>query len=137
MSFETKEEENKKDYSIVYILLFASCVSIFTILVAYYFSNKKHQKSISLSNLITIDYQVESAVIMQLQKLKNNTDNKPKNLEREIMPGIFMKISCEQDQTKDNYLFDSTISGIYVNKRIQIKGCKNTPDKLTFLESKN
>lgn len=136
MSFETKEE-NKKDYSIVFVLLFACCVSIFTIFVACYFSNRKLQKSISLSNLITVDYQIESAAIMQLQKLKNNTDSKPKNLEREIMPGIFMKISCEQDQTKDNYVFDSTISGIYVNKRIQIKGCKDTPDKLTFLDSKN
>ena len=112
-------------------------ISIFTIFAACYFSNKKHQKSISLSNLITVDYQLESAVIMQLQKLKNNTDSNPKNLEREIMPGILMKVNCKQDQTKDKYLFDSTISGVYVNKRILIKGCKDTPDKLTFLGSKN
>ena len=126
---------DKKGSSYVFILMLACLVSIISVFLAYYLTNIKPHKSISPSKLIAADYQIESAVIMLLQKCKSSSESKPQDLEKEIMPGFFMTIKCSQIQ-KDEYLFDASVKSENEEyyRKIKAKGNSANPDKIEFLE---
>ncbi len=125
--------KSKKGNAFIGILIAALVITLFTVYVSYYFSNMKYRKSESLAVLISSDYQMESAVIMQMQKYKNNNIYEPRSLKKELIPGIDLFVKCEKMQNGD-YVFETTVTGTNINRKLKIKADKEIPDKLEFLE---
>ncbi len=114
-------------------MLFASLVTLFTAFTAYYLSLIKPSDMVSVTTLISADYQMESAIIMQMQRYKEKSSNEPKSFEKEIMLGIKMKVNCSKEADGE-YLFEADVSGKNIHRQIKVKGCSDIPDKLIFLE---
>ncbi len=124
---------NRKGFSLIYMMLFASLVTLFTAFTAYYLSLIKPSDMVSVTTLISADYQMESAIIMQMQRYKEKSSNEPKSFEKEIMLGIKMKVNCSKEADGE-YLFEADVSGKNIHRQIKVKGCSDIPDKLIFLE---
>ena len=124
---------NRKGFSLIYMMLFAGFITFFTAFLAYYLSSIKPSNMVSVTTLISADYQMESAIIMQMQRYKEKSSNEPKSFEKEIMLGIKMKVVCSK-QAEGEYLFEADVSGRNIHRQIKVKGCVDIPDKLIFLE---
>ena len=124
---------NRKGFSLIYMMLLAGFITFFTAFLAYYLSSIKPSNMVSVTTLISADYQMESAIIMQMQRYKEKSSNEPKSFEKEIMLGIKMKVVCSK-QANGEYLFEADVNGRNIHRQIKVKGCVDIPDKLIFLE---
>ena len=97
---------SRKGFSLVHMMLFAAFITLFTSFLAYYLSSIKPSNMVSVTTLISADYQMESAIIMQMQRYKEKASNEPKSFEKEIMLGINMKVKCSK-QANGEYLFEA------------------------------
>ena len=125
--------KSRKGNAFVFILILAIIVAVFSVYMSYYLSNMKPPKPESITTLISSDYQMESAVIMQMQKYKTNKQNEPKSIDKEFLPGINLSVKCSKNQ-KDEFVFETTVSGNNYVRKLKIKADKDIPDKLEFLE---
>lgn len=114
-------------------MLLAAFITLFTASLAYYLSSVKPGNMVSVTTLISADYQMESAIIMQMQRYKEKNSNEPKSFEKEIMLGINMKVNCSK-MDNGEYLFEADVNGRNIHRQIKVKGCSDIPDKLIFLE---
>lgn len=123
---------SRRGNTFVFVLIFAILVAVFSVFMSYYLSNLKYSKEESISTLIASDYQMESAIIMLMQKYKTN-NNEPKSLEKELIPGINLSLKCNKLQNNE-FEFETTVTGTNFNRKFRIKADKEIPDKLEFLE---
>ena len=123
---------NRKGFSLIYMMLLAGLVTLFTAFTAYYLSLIKPSNMVSVTTLISADYQMESAIIMQMQRYKEKSSNEPKSFEKQIMLGIKMKVNCSK-VADGEYLFEADVNGRNIHRQINVKGCTDIPDKLIFL----
>ncbi len=132
----SKDSVEKREFSFVALVFLACLVALITISLAFYLDSSKPGKVISVSTLIESDYQMESAIIMQTQKYKQNPNNAElKVYKKEIMPNIFMIVNCTENQN-DGYVFEATVTGNqYFYRKIKAKSSKEISDKLIFLEN--
>ena len=123
----------RKGASCVSLMILACFITVFISFLAYYLSLIKPSGMVSVTTLISADYQMESAIIMQMQKYRENKSNEPKSFEKEIMLGINMVVKCIK-QPNNEYLFEAVVNGRNIHRQIKVKGCSEIPDKLIFLE---
>ena len=123
----------KKGVSLIYMMLLSGFFSLFIGVLAYYLSSIKPSGMVSVTTLISADYQMESAIIMQMQKYRENPANEPKSFEKEIMLGINMTVNCTK-LSSGEFLFEAVVDGRNVHRQIKVKGCRDIPDKLIFME---
>ena len=123
---------NRKGFSLINMMIMACLITLFTSFLAYYLSSIKPSGMVSVTSLISADYQMESAIIMQMQRFRENPKNEPKSFDKEIMLGINMSVECKKQN--NDYLFDAVVKGRDILRRIKVKGCPTIPDKLIFLE---
>ena len=128
-----KRINSKKGNVFVFVLISAIFVSLLTIGLSYYFATMKYPKSEEIGTIISLDYQMESAVVMQMQKYKSNNKHEPKSFEKEIMPGVDLSVKCTK-LPKDEFVFETTVTGSNIYRKLKIKADKEIPDKLEFLE---
>jgi hypothetical protein len=81
--------------------------------------------------LINADYQAESAIIMQLQKARFNPTLPEQTLEKEIMPGVLLKLKGVATGA-GNWQFNGSITGNQLNRSITAHASVDNPDKITF-----
>lgn len=103
--------------SIVIIAIFLNTISISTLVPAI--------------AVINTDYQIESAMIMQMQKSHNNPLETLRTLDKEIMPGVLMHL---ESTTTDGRIwqFKATVTGHGLDRSITAKAFINRPDQLIF-----
>ncbi len=123
---------NKKGFSSFNAIILSCIFSIITFFMAYYFETIKPVTDISITSLISIDYILESSIIMQMQQYKNNIADNPKSFTKEIMPNIYMTVNYTNNQSSD-YIFEVSVRGKNFYKQIKVKGDNNHPDKLIYL----
>ena len=128
--------KNREELSFIYIVIFACMVTLLTIILAFCLGNLKPINRVSVATLIESDYQMESAVLMQMQSFKQSrVSNKQDSLKKEIMPNIFMTVDCNQIK-EDEFVFNTsiTVNGQNFYRRLKIKSRKSNPESLEFLE---
>lgn len=114
-------------------MILAFSVTFISIGLALYLNSLKPNPVVPVTTLISADYQMESAIIFQMQKYKNNPEKEPKSFEKEILPGIHMSVQCSKTKN-DQWLFDATVEGRGIKRHIKVIGHPQIPDKLIFLE---
>ncbi len=124
---------SKKGLSIIGIMLLSFVVSLTSIGLALFLNSLKPNPMVPVTTLISADYQMESAIVMQMQKFKNNPENEPKSFEKDILPGIHMTVNCSKTEN-NQWLFDASVTGRGINRHIKVLGHAQIPDKLIFLE---
>ena len=124
---------SRKGFSLISTMICAFFVTLFTIALAYYLSYIKPGAIVSVTSLISADYNMESAIISQMQKFKDDPKKEPKSFSKEIMLGINMSVECKKISDKE-YLFEAKVDGRNIHREIKVKGNTTIPDKLIFLE---
>lgn len=123
---------SKKGITIVYSLVIPLVVAITTIYLAYGIGKDEKKAAVPFSTLVFADYQMESAVIQQLEKLRNEPKGTLPIYQKEIFPGV--KLTVKGEKIGDNWLFDVKTCGGKINRSIKVKGNPSSPDKITFLD---
>jgi hypothetical protein len=114
-------------------LLLAAIMTVVVIVIAVFLSSMSSSPVIPAIALINADYQAESAMIMQMQKSRHTPLEKLRLLEKEIMPGVLLKLeSNTADGEKWN--FRATISGHGIAREILASADISRPDQLVFLQ---
>ena len=131
-NFATSVFLGKKGSALSVVLLFVVLVNLFSIGLAFYLARLKPDPIIPINTIVSADYQMESVIIMQMQKYRNSGE-KPKSFEKDILPGIHMKVDCSEIE-KDQWLFQASLNGRGIEKKIKVKSSPEIPDKLIFLE---
>ena len=124
---------SRKGLSLIHTMICAFFVTLFTIVLAYYLSYIKPGTIVSVTSLISADYNMESAIISQMQKYKDDPKKEPKSFNKEIMLAINMSVECKKISDKE-YLFEAKVDGRNIHREIKVKGNTTIPDKLIFLE---
>lgn len=124
---------HKKGISIIGIMLLSFVVTLVSIGLALYLNSLKPNPMVPVTTLISADYQMESAIVLQMQKFKNNPDNEPKSFEKDILPGIHMIVNCSKTEN-NQWLFEASVTGQGINRHIKVLGHSQIPDKLIFVE---
>lgn len=132
-NLQPANSRGKRGISFVYTLILATFVTIISILLAILLNNFKPNPIIPATTLISADYQMESAIIRQMQKYRNNHKNEPKGFSGDIMPGITMVVDCSKIN-ENEWLFEAKVSGRGISRSIKVKSNEDIPDKLIFLE---
>lgn len=114
------------------MLLLASILTLAVISIAFFLGSMKSSPLIPATTLIAADYQMESAIIMQMQQLHNNPVSKPQRLEKEIMPGIIMLLECSEQPDK-TWLFKAGVNGQGISRTMQAIATSDNPEKIIFI----
>ncbi len=112
-------------------LVMAALLSLFVVLIAVFLSGVRSSNVVPAISLINADYQAESAIIMQLQKAHFNPALPEQNIEKEIMPGVTLKLKGTA-KADGEWQFDGSITGNQLNKIFSANANINFPDQITF-----
>ena len=126
-----KPLNNRKGLALLTTMFSAVVFTGVIIGLAFYLNNVKPNPVIPVTTLISADYQMESAIIIEMQKVKKNSEYKPQAFEKDILPGIKMKVDCSQTSSNE-WLFDATVNGRGIERHLKVLGNKQIPDKLLF-----
>ena len=125
--------KNRKGSTIVYSVIIAFIITFTTFIVALYFGSIKPRKVISITDVLYIDYQIESAIIKLLQEYKNNPKAEMKVIEKEIASNVNLTITPSK-LDNNRYIFDVKATGKKLDKKSRVEGNSSTPDMLYYLE---
>ncbi|HNX75055.1 MAG TPA: hypothetical protein PLM07_07680 [Candidatus Rifleibacterium sp.] len=102
------------------------------ILIAWFLGSMKSSPLIPATTLIIADYQMESAIIMQMQQLNSNPNQKPKPLKKEILPGIFLELQSSPKDEK-SWIFKASVNGLGISRSMQAVADSDNPDRILFI----
>lgn len=123
---------SKKGMSFFSVLVVPLIITLIITGVAIYLSLVQPKPEVPLSTLISVDYHVESSVILHLHKQKNKADNELQLYEKEILPDV--KLSMTGKRQKSNiWHFNVKVTGRDINREYLIAGSVENPDKLVYL----
>lgn len=82
---------------------------------------------------IKADYQMESVIVMEMQKIRNDSNNNQKkfNFSKEISPGYFLILSSEQ-VSDDIWHFDISLNGPGFTRNLKARASKKFPDRIFY-----
>lgn len=124
---------NRKGASLIFSMLLSMIMTSLFIVWAFYLNSIKPNPIVPIMTLLSADYQMESAVILQMQKYKNNPANEPKSFEKNIMPGVKMTVNCSKNGNNE-WLFDAKVEGRGIYRTLTVIGNTQIPDKLLFVK---
>ncbi len=113
-------------------LVLSVSLTISIIIIAWFLGSMKSSPLVPATTLIAADYQMESAIIMQMQHLGSNPDHKPQAIKKEILPGIFMQLEVTPSDEK-NWLFKANVSGQGISRSMQAIANSDNPDRILFI----
>ncbi|PKL50458.1 MAG: hypothetical protein CVV42_02890 [Candidatus Riflebacteria bacterium HGW-Riflebacteria-2] len=109
----------------------ATVLSLLVILTAILLSSMHTSNVVPAISLINADYQAESAIIMQLQQAHFNPTLPEQILEKEIMPGVLLRLKGVAT-TNGDWQFIGSITGNQLNRTFSASANVNTPDQINF-----
>ncbi len=113
-------------------LVLSVILTLSIISIAWALGSMKSSPLIPATTLLSADYQMESAIIMQMQQLRQSGARQPQSMHKEIMPGITMHLEVTR-QTEKNWLFKAEVKGMGIDRSMQAVADSNNPDKIVFI----
>jgi hypothetical protein len=113
-------------------LVLSVILTLSIISIAWVLGSMKSSPLIPATTLIAADYQMESAIIMQMQLLKQSADRIPQSMKKEIMPGIMMNLEVNR-QTEKTWQFKASVTGMGIDRSMQAVADSSNPDKIIFV----
>ncbi|MDN5279113.1 MAG: hypothetical protein PWR01_3078 [Clostridiales bacterium] len=126
-------KRNSRSGTIAYLIM-ALLLTLFTISTAVLL-NSMHKAGVApTAALLKADYQIESAIVMQMQKIKNEgSENFRKiNFSKEISPGFFLFLAAEQLSPKA-WEFNVKVDGPGFSRNIKARASLQNPDRIIHL----
>lgn len=125
---------NKQRTGRAFHLLLSTFMTVSVIVVAVVLNSMTTSTIVPAIAVINTDYQVDSAMIMQMQKSHNTPLDQLRVLDKEIMPGVFLHL---ESSTADgqSWSFKATVKGHGLERNIAAMAIINRPDHLIFLNS--
>lgn len=114
-------------------LFLAVLLTLLIISTAYLLNSMHRAMNVSPISILKADYQLESAIVMQMQKIKSAKTQPPPrvNFSRELSPGYLLMLSSEKvDETL--WSFKAKIEGPGFSRKIDAKACLKNPDRIIF-----
>ena len=96
-------------------LFMAALLSLTVVIIAIYLNGVGNSTIVPAIALINADYQLESAIIMQLQKAHFNPKLTEQHMKKEIMPGVILELKSHAIGN-GNWQFTGNITGNQLNK---------------------
>ncbi|MDD3145783.1 MAG: hypothetical protein PHD82_00655 [Candidatus Riflebacteria bacterium] len=112
-------------------LVLSTGLTLTIIVIAWFLSSMESSPLIPATTLIAADYQMESAIIMQMQQLSSNSQRQPQPMNKEIMPGIIMRLDSTESDDK-TWVFKASVTGQGINRKMQARAHSSNPDKIMF-----
>lgn len=123
---------NKRKSGNAFHLLLASIMTVSIVIIAVFLNSMSISTMVPAIALINADYQIESAMIMQMQKSHNNPLEKLRTLDKEIMPGVFLHLDSNSADG-EVWNFKASIKGHGIERFVAAKASAQRPDRLIFL----
>jgi len=115
-------------------LFMSALLSLTVIVIAFFLSHLRSSTIVPAIALIKADYQIESAIIMQLQEANNNPALPAQKLEKEIMPGVRLKLVGVAGKDGE-WQFNGSITGNQLNRKFSAIANIAYPDQINFTQS--
>ncbi|PKL42555.1 MAG: hypothetical protein CVV41_13460 [Candidatus Riflebacteria bacterium HGW-Riflebacteria-1] len=112
-------------------LILATLLSLSVVAIAVLLSSVRTSTIVPAIALINADYQVESAIIMQLKKAHFSPTLPEQTLEKEIMPGVVLKLKGVA-VGNGNWQFNGSITGNELNQTFAAHANMDNPDQIRF-----
>lgn len=112
-------------------IVMATALSLTVVLIAIFLSNINSSTIVPAISLINADYQVESAIIMQLQKAHFDPILPEQKLEKEVLPGVFLKLNGVA-LGNGNWQFNGSITGNQLKQSFSASANEDTPEQINF-----
>ncbi len=115
--------------------LMLSCIlTLLVISTAFLLNNMHRSLSVPASAFLKADYQMESAILMQMQKIRNDPKGNFQkiNFSREVSPGYWLLLSAEQKESL-TWDFNVTLNGPGFSRSIHARAAKKHPDRIIYL----
>lgn len=115
--------------------LVLSCILTLMIISTAFLLNAMHRTtSVPVAAQLKADYQMESAIVMQMQKIRNDSkaDYRKVNFSREISPGYLLMMSAEQ-VSPAKWKFDLTLQGPGFTRNLKAEASQKNPDRIIYL----
>lgn len=116
----------------VFHLVLAAVMTLSVVFIAIMLNSMHIPPIVPATAIISTDYQIESAVIMLLQKTQNNPAQKDAELVKEIMPGVSLKVNGKTEDGS-TWVFVTEVKGLGLEKQTKIQVNRSTPDRLIYL----
>ncbi len=113
-------------------LVLSAALTFLIILIAWFLGSMESSPLIPATTLIAADYQMESAIIMQMQQLSSNPQRRPQPMTKEILPGIIMKLESSENSDK-SWVFKASVNGQGISRSMQATAHSSNPDKIMFI----
>lgn len=112
-------------------LVLSSMLTLSIIAIAFFLSSMSRSVMIPVTAIINAEYQMESAIIMQTQKLRENPSEKSFSMEKLIMPGLILKLDTQplNDRT---WLIKASVKGHGIHSLIEATVQKDKPEQINF-----
>lgn len=117
-------------------LLLATTLTLLIISTAFLLNSMHRSLSMPVAAQLKADYQMESAIVMQMQKIRNDSKGNYKkiNLSKEISPGYLMNLASEQI-SEEIWKFDITVQGPGFTRYLKAQVSKKYPDRIIYLRN--
>ncbi|OGK06775.1 MAG: hypothetical protein A2W80_16890 [Candidatus Riflebacteria bacterium GWC2_50_8] len=112
-------------------LILAALLSLTVVAIAVLLSGVRSSTIVPAISLINADYQTESAIIMQLQKAHFSPTLPEQTLEKEIMPGVLLKVKGVSIGN-GNWQFNGSITGNELSQTFSARANVANPDQIRF-----
>ncbi len=116
----------------VFHLVLAAVMTLSVVFIAIMLNSMHIPPIVPATAIISTDYQIESAVIMLLQKTQSNPAQKETELVKDIMPGVNLKIKGKTEDGS-SWVFLAEVQGLGLEKHVRIQVNRPTPDRLIYL----
>ncbi len=116
----------------IYLVL-AILLTLLVVSTAILLNNMHKAYAVPAIAFLKADYQMESAIVMQMQKTRNETEPpKSINFSKELSPGYLLLLHAND---QDNYWqFKVTVNGPGFSRSISAKTTIQNPDRIIYLQ---
>ena len=131
----TKFRPGRKNSGTIYYLIIALLLTV-SVSITAMFLNQLHQASmVKTSIILKADYEMESAIVMQLQKIKqlkeNNKSNESMTLTRVLSPGFTLRLEGKPLKA-DIWDFKIEVEGPGFIRKMRAKASTKKPDQIIY-----
>lgn len=117
--------------------LILSCLLTLMIISTAFLLNSMHRSiSVPAAAQLKADYQMESAIVMQMQKIRNDIKGNYSKFDfsREISPGYLLTMSSQQ-ASENIWNFNVTLNGPGFSRNLKAQASKTNPDRIVYLRN--
>lgn len=126
----------KKKAGLTIHLVLALILTLMTVSTAVILNNMHKSMAVPTSTILKTDYQMESAIVMQMQKIKNDKSGNSKSFSfsREVSPGYHLSLSSEQI-SQSVWSFNVRVTGPSFSRNLRAQASLEYPDRITYLKN--